>query len=97
VTLAGRSWAARVGASLLAAVGQDALVTRSVAEYVDCVQALARDRGRLADLRAALQTRLSTASPFAPRRMAARLERAIDAMWARHLADLPPCDLELPD
>src|SRR5205814_10653812 len=50
VTLAGRSHASRVGASLLTRIGEPALIADSPAAYVAAAVALARDVERLAGL-----------------------------------------------
>ena len=70
VTCAGRSFAARVAGSLLHAVGLPELVTTSLAEYEALALALARDPGRLAELRERLgrnrrRRRCSTSSGIA--------------------------------
>jgi predicted O-linked N-acetylglucosamine transferase (SPINDLY family)/predicted SAM-dependent methyltransferase len=58
VTLVGDRHAARVGHSLLRAVGLEDLVTRSVDDYIAKAASLASDLGRLAELRAGLRERV---------------------------------------
>lgn len=61
VTKAGRQFAARVGASLLKAVGLPELVTETVAEYEALAVALASDKQRHSDIRAELiRTRMQS-------------------------------------
>ncbi|KAK0360716.1 hypothetical protein LTR94_026222, partial [Friedmanniomyces endolithicus] len=55
LTLAGRQFAARVGASLVTAIGLPELVAQSEAEYEAIALALANDRAALAALRARLE------------------------------------------
>ncbi len=62
VTLAGDRHVARVGASLLARVGLDDLVARSVSEYVDIAVRLGGDRARYSALRAELRDRMRGSS-----------------------------------
>jgi predicted O-linked N-acetylglucosamine transferase (SPINDLY family) len=81
VTLAGRSHAARVGASLLTRVGLPELIAGSPDEYVACAVALAQDRARLRGLRAGLRDRLLR-SPLCDAALITRsIEDAYRAMW----------------
>jgi len=63
ISRAGRSHAARVGLSLLTAVGLSDLVATSDEAYLDLAAALAGDPARLADLRLSLRDRMR-ASPL---------------------------------
>jgi predicted O-linked N-acetylglucosamine transferase (SPINDLY family) len=88
LTCMGVSFAGRVAASLLKAVGLPELVTNSPEEYERLALALARDPARLVGLKARL------AVPSAPLFDAARftrgLEEAYRRMWDRALAGEPP-------
>jgi predicted O-linked N-acetylglucosamine transferase (SPINDLY family) len=81
VSLRGSRFAARVGDSLLAALGLDELVAEDEARYIAIAAALAADAERLAALRHALRPRL-LASPLcdAPR-FARNLEAAFRQAW----------------
>ncbi|MDM0030843.1 tetratricopeptide repeat protein [Variovorax sp. J22P271] len=95
LTLAGTTFASRVGASLLAAVGLPELVTRDVAAYERLAIELATSPLRLADLRQRL-AQLRTCSPlFDSERFARRLESAFDAMWQRQRQGLAPDHLRI--
>ncbi len=87
ITLAGSRHASRVGASLLAAVGLDALVANSVDDYVARVTALAQDTER----RRAFARQLSAgvaASPLCDgQRFAADFAAALRGMWKRWCAN----------
>ena len=63
VTLAGERFVGRVGASVLTALGQEALIATDEAGYVERAVALAEDRIRLAALRRTLRPTLA-ASPL---------------------------------
>jgi protein O-GlcNAc transferase len=63
ITLAGERFVARVGASVLTALGHNELVAPDAAAYVAKAVALAEDRRRLAELRRSLRPRLA-ASPL---------------------------------
>lgn len=80
----GTTFAGRVSASLLNAVGLPELVTHSLDEYETLALALTRDRDRLARLRAALSNNLATAPLFDTDVTCRHLEAAYVTMWERH-------------
>ncbi len=83
VTFRGDRHAGRVGASLLHAVGLDALVAESVEGFVDRACALAAEPTRLAALKQGLRARMA-ASPLCDSEALARaVETAYREMWAR--------------
>ena len=90
LTRRGATFAGRVGASVLEAVGLPDLVTRSSAEYEALALALAGDRPRLAALRARLAAGGRTQPLFDTARTTRHVEAAYLAMWARHAAGLGP-------
>jgi predicted O-linked N-acetylglucosamine transferase (SPINDLY family) len=94
LTMAGRSFAARVGASLLMAAGLPELVTTSPAEYEARALEIALAPQKLAALRARLQGR-ETNTLFATAPFTRKLESAFCAMHARHIAHLPPADIDM--
>lgn len=95
VTRMGQSFAARVAASLLQAVGLPELVTRSVEEYEALAIALANDAPRLQALRARLDAQKKTSPLFNARQFARDIESAYQAMHERHLQGLPPEVIEI--
>jgi predicted O-linked N-acetylglucosamine transferase (SPINDLY family) len=96
LTMAGGQFAARVGASLLGAVGLDELITTSPAEYEALALALARDRERLGQLRHRLAQARQTCPLFDTTRFTRSFEAALMAMHERHRAGLPPADITIP-
>ncbi|MDT8989614.1 hypothetical protein RQP54_01920 [Curvibacter sp. APW13] len=90
VTWAGRSFASRVAASTVLAVGMPELVCRDATHYVQRVIELSRNEAQ----RTALRTRLTAARPSAPlfdtRRYIRSLEAAWEAMVMRHRSGLAP-------
>ena len=83
VTLRGDRHAARVGASLLSQIGLTDLIANSVEEYVEVAVALARNPGRLDDMRRSLRPQL-LASPLCDGRASARkIEATFRKMWHR--------------
>ncbi|MBL8757322.1 MAG: tetratricopeptide repeat protein [Phycisphaerae bacterium] len=90
VTLRGSTHAARVGASLLHAVGHPEWIAADADEYVAIAKGLALDAPRRAALRSSLRAELA-ASPLGDAPAAARrFERALRAMWHEHLARYRP-------
>jgi protein O-GlcNAc transferase len=84
LTCMGTTFAGRVSASLLNAVGLPELVTHSLDEYETLALALTRDRDRLVGLRAALSNNLATAPLFDTDLTCRHLEAAYVTMWERH-------------
>jgi predicted O-linked N-acetylglucosamine transferase (SPINDLY family) len=95
LTLPGRSFAARVAASLLGAIGLGELVTTSVADYESQALRLARDPALLARIRARLGDNRQTAPLFDTARTAANLEAAYMQMWERWQRGEPAADFEI--
>ena len=95
LTVPGRSFASRVGASLLDAVGLPELIAADLAEYERRAISLATERTELAQYRARLAGR--GASPlFDPEQFARDLEAAYRAIAARAQAGLAPADIAIP-
>ena len=95
ITLAGRSFASRVGMSLLSSLGLEELVTESVAEYEALAVSLARDPVRLGMLKQRL-LRARVSSPlFDGRRLVRELESAYMSMVDRLRLGLPPDVIEI--
>ena len=95
LTRAGRSFAARVAASLLHAVGLDQLVTNSQQEYEDLAVALANDPARVDSFREHLQRVRTTATLFDTAGFTAHIEDAYVHMYERWFNRLPPDDIRV--
>jgi protein O-GlcNAc transferase len=93
LTCAGRSFAARVGASLLSAVGLPELVTSSLEEYEALAAELARAPGRLAELRARVGSHREALPLFDTPRFCRHLEAAYRRIWRNHVEGKPPATL----
>jgi predicted O-linked N-acetylglucosamine transferase (SPINDLY family) len=95
LTQIGETFAGRVAASLLNAVGLPELIATTRDDYAKLALALARDPERLASLKAKLtQNRLTT--PLFNTEMTTRhIERAYQEMYQRHRRGLPPGDIEV--
>ena len=90
VTWTGRSFPARVAASLLHAVGLPELVACSAPAAMALALDLARDPARLRSLRARLASARQTAPLFDAARFTRNLDRAFAIMVARQRGGLPP-------
>jgi predicted O-linked N-acetylglucosamine transferase (SPINDLY family) len=90
VTQIGATFASRVAASLLRAVGIPELVTDSDAAYLALAQDLATDAPRLTALREKLAANRLKQPLFDTRLFARHIETGYAAMWQRHLDGLKP-------
>lgn len=95
LTCMGQSFASRVAASLLHAVGLPELVTESQASYEARAIELAHDAVQLQALRDRLHANLSDSPLFDAERQARRIEAAYIAMHERAMQGLPPDVIEV--
>lgn len=95
VTRPGNSFASRVGASLLEAVGMNELIARDVAEYEALALSLANDSRRMAAIKAKLTAQLPSAPLFDSKAFAVAIECAYDVAYARCAAGLPADHLDI--
>jgi predicted O-linked N-acetylglucosamine transferase (SPINDLY family) len=96
VTRMGESYAARVAASLLRAVGLPELITESAEQYEALAVDLAHDRARRARLRELLDRDRLTMPLFDTAGFARHLEQAYRTMYERHLAGAAPESFAVP-
>jgi predicted O-linked N-acetylglucosamine transferase (SPINDLY family) len=97
LTCTGRSFASRVAASLLTAVGLPELVTHTQADYEALAIALATtQRSHLQALRERLQAQGQRSPLFDVQRFAQHLEEAYLQMFERWQHELPPAPIEVP-
>jgi len=90
LTCPGRSFASRVAASLLHALGIPELIAPDLAAYERTALELARDPERLRRLRARLAAARATSPLFDTDRFRRHLEDAFTRMWERSQRGLPP-------
>ena len=95
LTCMGNSFASRVGASVLRAVGLPELVATDEPSYQELAIALARDAPRLAELRRRLREQRLASDLFDTRRYTRHLEAAFGRLYDRYLLDLPPADAHI--
>ena len=96
LTCTGESFASRMCASLLTAVGMPELITSTPQQYEQLAIALASDPGRITRVRQELAARRSTTLLFDTPSFSRHLEAAYRAIYERYIADLPPDDIEIP-
>ncbi|MEP4035488.1 tetratricopeptide repeat protein [Pseudophaeobacter sp.] len=97
LTLPGRQFASRVGASQLSALGLPELIAKSAADYEARALELASDLDALASLRSTLQRNRLSAPLFDTKGFTRELEQGFDMAHARYLQGLPPAHLEVRD
>ena len=90
LTCAGDTFAGRVAASLLHAVGLPELVTHDLADYEALALELAHDRGRLQAIRRKLEANRLSHPLFDTARFTRHLEAAYTRMWERHQSGEAP-------
>jgi protein O-GlcNAc transferase len=95
LTQIGQTFAGRVAASLLNSIGLSELITHSPEEYEALALDLARNRGRLQNIRAKLNKNRLTTPLFDTTMFARYIETAYAAMYQRQQAGLPPDHIEI--
>jgi predicted O-linked N-acetylglucosamine transferase (SPINDLY family) len=95
LTRAGETFAGRVAASLLNAIGLPELITASARAYEALAIDLGRRPERLASLKRKLARNRLTAPLFDTERFARHMEAAYAAMYDRDQAGLPPDHIDL--
>jgi predicted O-linked N-acetylglucosamine transferase (SPINDLY family) len=90
LTCVGTTFAGRVAASLLSAIGLHELITHSLADYEQAALRLARDPGLISEMRAKLAANRETFPLFDTPRLTRHIETAYTIMWHRHESGLPP-------
>lgn len=96
LTMAGRQFAARVGASLLGAAGLPELITATPQDYEAAALALAQDPAKLGALRQRLAETRESCALFDTAGFTRHFEQALLAMHNRQQQGLPPADMAIP-
>ena len=90
LTLTGESFAGRVAASLLTALGLPELITQKIADYETLALKLAKDPATLSAIRNKIARHRDTAPLFDTARFTRNLEAAYRTMWERHQSGEAP-------
>ncbi len=96
LTVTGTTAAGRVGASVVQAAALADLIRANLADYETRAVALAADPAALAAVKARLAAARASCPLWDAGDLARCLQRAFEAMWARHEARLPPVALDVP-
>jgi protein O-GlcNAc transferase len=96
LTVLGTTFAGRVAASLLNAIGLPELITSSLTAYEALALSLARDSAALSRLKAKLEGNRHTHALFDTARFTRNLEAAFESIWSRAQRGEPPEDLAVP-
>ena len=96
IAYCGDTFAARVSASLVTAIGLPELIVRSPEEYRALAIRLANERDALAGMRSRLAANRLTTPLFDSRLFVRHLEAGYEAMWQRAVAGLPPDHIDVP-
>jgi len=97
LTCLGTTFAGRVAASLLSAVGLEELITHSLDEYESLALSLAGDPERLAQIRAKLARNRDTYPLFDTPHFTRHIEAAYQQMFERQQQGLPPAAFSVGD
>ena len=95
LTRIGKSFASRVSASLLNAIGLSELVTNSVKEYEDLAIELAKNPPKLKEIKNKLKNNRNTKPLFNTQIFARNMEKAYSLMYERYLKNLPLDNIEI--
>jgi predicted O-linked N-acetylglucosamine transferase (SPINDLY family) len=90
LTCSGRSFASRVGESVLKAIGLPELITHSLETYAQSALGLARDPSRLGSIKQRLAQNRESSPLFNTAQYCRHLETAYMQMWERQRAGRSP-------
>lgn len=96
LTCCGTSFASRVAASVLGAVGLPELITDNLDDYERLAVRLARDPAALASIKARLAANRATHPLFDTARYTRHLEAAFETMWQRYQRGEPAAPFAVP-
>ncbi len=97
LTCKGDTFASRVGASLLTAVGLPELIARDPLDYERTAIELAGDPAKLSQLRQSLADAIKTSPLFDTPRFVHNLESAYEEMWENHASGQSPRPIKVID
>ena len=95
LTRIGKSFASRVSASLLNAIGLSALVTNSEKGYEDLAIELATNSAKLEEIKNKLKNNRNTKALFNTSVFTRNIEKAYSLMYKRYLINLPLDNIEI--
>ncbi len=93
ISLAGRSFASRVGASLLTTIGLPELIVHSEEEFIELASRIAQDPQALKLLKEKLSNNLKSTPLFNTKIFCGHLEVAYQEIYQKYMQDLPLADI----
>lgn len=96
LTVPGRAFAARAGASVVRAIGLPELAAATREEYERLARELATDPGRLADLKRIIAANRTSTALFDSERFTRHIESAFELAYDRHRNGLEPDHIHVP-
>ena len=95
LTMVGKSFSARVSASLLDSIGLKELVTNNISEYESMAINLAKNRNKLSKIRNRLNKNRKSYPLFNTSLYCKNLEKAFEITYENYFNGLPPKDFEI--
>ena len=95
LTMVGKSFSARVSASLLDSIGLKELVTNNISEYESMAINLAKNRNKLSKIRNRLNKNRKSYPLFNASLYCKNLEKAFEITYENYFNGLPPKDFEI--
>jgi predicted O-linked N-acetylglucosamine transferase (SPINDLY family) len=95
LTCPGKSFASRVAASLLRSLNLDELIVDSFDEYAAKAIFLANNPLYLEQIKNKLKINKLDSSLFNSKVFAQNIEKSYEAIYERHIKNLPPCDIHI--
>ena len=96
ISMAGKAFASRVGASLLSAIGLPELIAYSEDEFIKLACKLGNDLKAISTLKERLANNYQTMPLFNTKLYCKHLESAYQEMYRLHMGDLPASDIRVP-
>lgn len=97
LTIEGDRMSARVGSSVLRAIGMDELVTTSMQAYEELAIALATDSDRLFEIRKKIENSRDSCALFDTERWVRNLEAGFEEAQRKQDIGMPPVDIRIED
>jgi len=95
ITLIGKSFASRVAASLLSALGLSELITNTEEEYENLAISLACEPNKLVDLKNKIRLNAKLKPLFKTEMLASQIESAYVQIFNRKKLNLPPDNIHI--
>jgi len=95
LTMVGKSFSARVSASLLNSIGLTELITNNISDYESLAINLANNKGKVQEIKDKLKENKTTSPLFNTSLYCKNLEKAFDIVYENYFNGLPARDIEI--